>query len=151
MRGFQSYLRNCITDLNRKLGYIQSIHLKFPGKTLYQITNFHTQEVINLYGYDFKKNKTRLDSQSHGYSLFLCVLVFSCAAICEKEFNLNNCGISTFNEITSKQNTLGTHFQLGRFLSKLSGNCELKRKNSVVCRVSNLRNSFGNIFHTIAT
>ena len=58
MRGFQSYLRNCITDLNRKLGYIQSIHLKFPGKTLYQITNFHTQEVINLYGYDFKKNKT---------------------------------------------------------------------------------------------
>ena len=24
MRGFQSYLRNCITDLNRKLGYNQS-------------------------------------------------------------------------------------------------------------------------------
>ena len=68
MRGFQSYLRNCITDLNRKLGYIQSIHLKFPERTLYKITNFHTQEVINrqpaFIWYDFKKNQTRLDSKN---------------------------------------------------------------------------------------
>ena len=52
MRGFQSYLRNCITDLNRKLGYNQS---KIPWRTLLEITKVNSGSMweAKIIGHEF--------------------------------------------------------------------------------------------------